>query len=146
MTKNRRPRPQNSLRLTDNRKHFWVFFWHKIQGKVHMIQFATEMGEIWRWSCWEKWNFILIYEFKYCQTWNIWPSPLSLGLYHTFNMCCMLISLLQKYISLSRLPPYKHRSSLSTTIYFNVNLLWQIIIERLLTMWCVVQFGIICTI
>ena len=30
-------------------------------------------------------NFIIIKEFKYGQTWKIWPSPLSLSLYSTFK-------------------------------------------------------------
>ena len=32
-----------------------------------------------------KGNFIMINEFKYGQTWKIWPSPLSLSLYSTFK-------------------------------------------------------------
>ena len=28
----------------------------------------------------------MINEFKYGQTWNIWPSPLSLSLYSTFEV------------------------------------------------------------
>ena len=37
-------------------------------------------------SCWEKCNFILIYEFKYGQTLKMWPSPLSLSFYNTFKV------------------------------------------------------------
>ena len=43
------------------------------------------MGKIWRCSCWEKGNFIMINEIKYDQTWKIWPSSLSLSFYSTFK-------------------------------------------------------------
>ena len=32
-----------------------------------------------------KGNFLMINEFRYGQSWNIWPSPLSLSLYSTFK-------------------------------------------------------------
>ena len=50
-----------------------------------MIYLEREVGKIWRWSCWEKGNFIMINEFKYGQTWKIWPSTLSLSLYSTIK-------------------------------------------------------------
>ena len=78
--------------------------------KVHIIHLAREklVREIWRYSCWEKGNFILIYELKYDQTWKIWPSALSLSLYNTFNISFMLIpkTCRQKYIHPS--PIYRH--------------------------------------
>ena len=43
------------------------------------------MEKIWTCSCWEEGVFIMINEFKYGQTWKIWPSVLSLSLYSTFN-------------------------------------------------------------
>ena len=36
-------------------------------------------------SRWDKDNFIMINEFKYGQSWKIWPSSLSLSLYSTFK-------------------------------------------------------------
>ena len=50
-----------------------------------LTSLVREVGKIWRYFRWEKGNFILIYEFKYGHTWNIWPSPLSLSLYSTFK-------------------------------------------------------------
>ena len=45
-------------------------------------------GKILTCSCWEKGNFIIINEFKYGQTWKIWPSPLNLSLYNPFKLFC----------------------------------------------------------
>ena len=51
--------------------------------EAHMIYMAREVGKIWRCFCWEKGNFVMINEFKYDQTWTIWPSrSLSLSLHH----------------------------------------------------------------
>ena len=50
--------------------------------QAHKFYMAREVGKIWRCSCWEKANFVMINEFKYGQTWKIWPSPLSLSLYN----------------------------------------------------------------
>ena len=50
-----------------------------------MFYLAREVGKIWTCSCWEEGIFIMINEFKYGQTWKIWPSVLSLSLYSTFN-------------------------------------------------------------
>ena len=38
--------------------------------EAHMFYLAREVGKIWRCSCWEKGNFIMINKFKYCQTWK----------------------------------------------------------------------------
>ena len=51
--------------------------------EAHMSYLAREVGNIWRCSSWEKGN--MINEFKYGQTWNNWPSPLSLSLNSTFK-------------------------------------------------------------
>ena len=56
----------------------------KSKGSTHVL-LGKGSGEIWTYSCWEKDNFIMINEFKYGQTWKIWPSPLSLSLYSTFK-------------------------------------------------------------
>ena len=76
--KNRGPGPYNSLRHADNRQYFSgrSLTWNR--REPHMFYLAREVGKIWRCSCWEKGNFIMINEFKYCQTSKIWPSPLSL--------------------------------------------------------------------
>ena len=55
------------------------------QRKTCLIQLSKEVGEICVHSCWRKGNFILIYEFKYGQARNIWPSPLSLSRYNPFK-------------------------------------------------------------
>ena len=54
-------------------------------GETHMFYLAKEVRKIWRCSCWEKDNFIMINEFKHGQTWTIWPFPLSLSLYSIFK-------------------------------------------------------------
>ena len=46
-----------------------------------MFYLAKKVGKIWRCSCWEKGNFIIINHFKYGPTLKIWPYPLSLSLY-----------------------------------------------------------------
>ena len=51
--------------------------------EAHMSYLAREVGNIWRCSSREKGN--MINEFKYGQTWNNWPSPLSLSLNSTFK-------------------------------------------------------------
>ena len=84
--KNRGPGPYNSLRHPDNRKYFSVLsLSREIEGK-RTFYLAKEVGKIWRCSCWEKGNFIMINQFKYGQTWTIWHFPLSLSLYSTFNI------------------------------------------------------------
>ena len=55
-----------------------------MKGSAHVL-LDEGSGKIWTCSCWEKGNFIMINEFKYGQTWKIWPSPLSLWLHITFN-------------------------------------------------------------
>ena len=83
--KNRGPGPYNSLRHADNKIYFPGRSLTRNWRETHMIYMAREVGKIWRCSRWEKGNFIMINEFKYGQTWKIWPSPLSLSLYSTFN-------------------------------------------------------------
>ena len=83
--KKRGPGSYNSLRHTDNRKFFAGLSLTWSRGEAHMFYLAREAGKIWRCSCWEKGNFIMINEFKYDQTWTIWPFPLSLSLYSTFK-------------------------------------------------------------
>ena len=56
----------------------------KPKGCAHVL-LGKGSGKIWTCSCWEKGNFIMINEFKYGQTWKIWPSPLSLSLYNLFK-------------------------------------------------------------
>ena len=83
--KNRGPGPYNSLRHADNKRYFSGRSLTQNWRGTHMIYMAREVGKIWRCSRWEKGNFIMINEFKYGQTWKIWPSPLSLSLYSTFK-------------------------------------------------------------
>ena len=52
-----------------------------------MLHLLREMGKICWCSCWKEGNFILIYEFKYGQTWKICLYPLSLSLKSTFKRC-----------------------------------------------------------
>ena len=79
------PGPYNSLCHTDNRKYFLCLSLMRNWREVDMFYLSREVGKIWTCSCWEQGNFIMINEFKYGQTWKIWPSPLSLSLYSTFN-------------------------------------------------------------
>ena len=81
--KNRGPGPYNSLRHAGNRKYFLGLCLTRNRRKADMLYLAREVGKIWRSSCWEKRNFIMINEFRYGQTLKIWPSPLSLSLYST---------------------------------------------------------------
>ena len=83
--KNRGPGPYNSLRHADNRKYFSGLSLTRNRREAHMFYLAREVVKTWRCSCWEKGNFIMINEFKYGQTWKMWPSPLSLSLYSTFK-------------------------------------------------------------
>ena len=55
-----------------------------MKGSAHVL-LDEGSGKIWTCFCWEKGNFLMINEFKYGQTWKIWPSPLSLWLYSTCN-------------------------------------------------------------
>ena len=48
-----------------------------------MLKWEVEKGS--RYCFWEKGNFMLIYEFKYGQTWKIWPSSLNLSLWNAFK-------------------------------------------------------------
>ena len=51
-----------------------------------MFHLAGEVGKVWRCSCWEEDNVILISEFEDDETWKIWWSILSLSLYSTLNV------------------------------------------------------------
>ena len=59
--------------------------------EAHMFYLAKEVGKIWSCSYWEKGNFIMINEFKYCQMWKMWRTPLSLLLYSTFNAIMIVL-------------------------------------------------------
>ena len=69
--------------------YFWVSL-SRNQRKLQMFHLAKIVGKGFRHCCWEKCNFMLIYEFKYGETWKILPSPLCLPLYNTFNKCLMI--------------------------------------------------------
>ena len=85
ITKNWGPGPYNSLRHADNRRYFSGLSLTRNRTEAHVL-LGEGSGKIWKCSCWEKGNFIMINEFKYGQTWKIWPSLLSLSLYSTFKM------------------------------------------------------------
>ena len=70
---------------THDRKYFLGLSLTRNQREACTIHLVKKVREIWRYSCWEKGNFILICEFKFGQTWKIWPSTLSLSFYNTFN-------------------------------------------------------------
>ena len=69
ITKNWGPGPYNSLCHADNSRYF------STKGSTHVL-LSERSGKIWICSCWEKGNFIIINEFKYGQTWKVWPSHL----------------------------------------------------------------------
>ena len=69
--KSRGPGLYNSLRHADNRKYFSGLFPTRNSMGAHMFYLARKVGRIWRCSCWEKGNFIMINEFKYRQTWKL---------------------------------------------------------------------------
>ena len=85
VTKNRGPGPYNFLLYAENRKYFSGLSLTQNRRETHTVYLTREVGTIWRCSCWEKGNFVIINELKYGQTWKIWPSPLSLSLYSTFK-------------------------------------------------------------
>ena len=76
ITKNWGPGPCNSLHHADNRRYFLSLSSAnmKSKGSAHVLH-DEGSGKIWTCYCWEKGNFIMINEFKYGQTWKIWPSP-----------------------------------------------------------------------
>ena len=85
ITKNWGPGPYNSLCHADNRRYFSGLSRDvKLKGSTHVL-LGKGSGKTWTCSCLEKGNFIMINEFKYGQTWKIWPSPLSLSLYNPFK-------------------------------------------------------------
>ena len=96
--KNQGPGPYNSLHHANNRKYFSGLSNTKSMGSTQ-VSLGKGSGKIWRCSCWEKGNFILISEFKYGQMYKIWPSPLSLSLYRTFKSK-LQIFLAANYIAL----------------------------------------------
>ena len=99
ITKNWGPGLYNSLRHTDNRRYFSGLSNAKSKGSAHVL-LGEGSEKIWTCSCREKGNFIMINEFKYGQTWKIWPSPLSLSFYSTFKMLPQkMYFLLSKFIS-----------------------------------------------
>ena len=53
-----------------------------------LVLLGEGSGKIWTCTCREKDNFVMINEFKYGQTWKIWPFPLGLSLYSTFKPHC----------------------------------------------------------
>ena len=81
ITKNWGPGRYNSLRHADNEIFFGSLFNVKLKGCAHVL-LGKESGKIWTCSCWGKAKF-MINDFKYGQTWKIWPSPLSLSLCST---------------------------------------------------------------
>ena len=58
-----RPAPYNYLRHADNRKYISGLSDVKSMGSIHVLQ-AREVEKIWRCSCREKGNFIVINEFN----------------------------------------------------------------------------------
>ena len=91
----------NSLHHADNRKYFSSLSLMRNWREVHMFYMMREVGKIWTCSCWEKGNLMMINEFKYGQTWKIWPSPLSLSLYSIFKLKSFLFLLNKNYVKLS---------------------------------------------
>ena len=83
-TKNWGPGPYNSLSHTDNGKYFSSLSNTKSKGSAH-VSLGEGRGKNLDMLLLRKGNFIIINEFRYGQTWKIWPSPLSLSLYSTFN-------------------------------------------------------------
>ena len=116
ITKNLGPGPYNSLRQVDNRRYFLGLSLMRNQREAHIL--LGEIGKTWTGSCWEKSNFIMINEFKYGQTWKIWPSTLSLSLYSTFkigNKSC-------NFIALYRSPSQSHGDFETFSGYFEMTL------------------------
>ena len=85
ITKNWVPGPYNSLRHVDNRRYFSGLSLTRNRMKAHMFYLAREVGKFGHVLAEKKSNFTMINEFKYGQTWKIWPSPLSLSLYNPFK-------------------------------------------------------------
>ena len=82
--KNRGTGPYYSLRHADSRKYFSGLFLTQNRREAHMFYLLRQLRRISSF-CWEKGNFIMINEFKYGETWKIWPSPLSFSHYSTFK-------------------------------------------------------------
>ena len=75
--------PYNSLCHADNRQYFSDLTLSnvKLKGSTHVLLGGGIGKNLEMFFCWEKDNFIMINEFKYRQTWKIWPSSISLSLY-----------------------------------------------------------------
>ena len=67
ITKNRGHGPYNSLRHADKRRYFSGLSLPRNRWKAHVL-LGEGSGKIWTCSCCEKGNFIMINEFKFCQT------------------------------------------------------------------------------
>ena len=111
--KNWVPGLYNSLCRADNRRYFLGLSNVKLKGSAHVL-LGEGSGKIWTCSCWEKDNFIIINEFKYGQTWKIWPSWPSLSLYSTLKS--FDTTALERCIFLSKsLKSYCHLSSIAVS-------------------------------
>ena len=74
-----------SLHHNGETKYFLYLSLTRNRREAHISRLAKELRKVWRCSCWIKGNCILIYEFKYGQTWKIRLSPLNLPIYNTFK-------------------------------------------------------------
>ena len=81
------------------------------QKEVHMFYLVREVWKIC--SCWEKGNFIMNGEFKYGQTWKIWPFPLSLSLCSAFY-CQNQLNLTKVFLSVL---PYTEKPQISEMLF-----------------------------
>ena len=66
-------------KITQNRREAHVFLGEGREKNLDMFLLRKS-------------NFMMINEFRYGITWKLWPSPLSLSLYSTFNFIFMLKS------------------------------------------------------
>ena len=93
--KNRGRCPFNSLCHADNREYFSGLSLSWNRREVHMFYMVRKVRKIWRCSCWEKDNFIMIKEFKYGQTWQIWPFPHHFTVPLTYDLTGLKVTLMQ---------------------------------------------------
>ena len=75
--KNLGPGLYNSLHHTDNGRYFLGLSLTQNRREAHMFFLAREVGKFGCVLLEKKGNFIVINEFKYGQTWKIWPSLYS---------------------------------------------------------------------
>ena len=75
----------NSLHCADNRKYFLGLSLTWNWKEEHVFYLAREEGKIWKCSCKEKGNFIIINS-NMVKAEKIWPSLLSLSLYGAFKV------------------------------------------------------------